>query len=98
MAMVLGAGLDGIRRELDPGEPVNQDTYKLSPEELEKLGDLALPHSLNQALDEFETDTTAAEVFGSDFHQTYLAYKRQEAHEYSTVVTDWETRKYLRMI
>ncbi|NMI02335.1 hypothetical protein, partial [Pseudonocardia acidicola] len=98
MAMVLGAGLDGIRRELDPGEPINQDTYQLSPEELEKLGDLALPHSLTQALDAFETDTTAIEVFGPDFHHTYLTYKRQEAHEYNAVVTDWETHKYLRMI
>jgi glutamine synthetase len=98
MAMVLGAGLEGIRRELDPGEPINQDTYKLSAEELEKLGDLALPSSLGAALDAFEADTLAAEVFGPEFHRTFLSYKRQEVHEYGAVVTDWETRKYLRMI
>jgi glutamine synthetase len=98
MAMVLGAGLDGIRRKLDPGEPLNQDTYKLSAEELEKLGAQPLPGSLGEALDAFETDTVAAEVFGQEFHHTFLTYGRQEVHEYGAVVTDWETRKYLRMI
>jgi glutamine synthetase len=98
MAMVLGAGLDGIRRELDPGEPLNQDTYKLSAEELDKLGDLALPASLGAALEEFESDPLAEEVFGQEFHRTFLDYKRQEVHEYGAVVTDWETHKYLRMI
>jgi glutamine synthetase len=98
MAIVLGAGLDGIRRGLDPGEPLNQDTYKLSAEELDKLGDLALPGSLGAALDAFEADTLAAEIFGHEFHRTFLAYKRQEVHEYGAVVTDWETGKYLRMI
>ena len=31
IAMVLAAGLDGIEKKLDPGEPLNVDTYKLDP-------------------------------------------------------------------
>jgi glutamine synthetase len=98
IAMVLAAGLDGIKRQLDPGEPINRDTYKLSEEELAQYGDLALPATLDDALDAFQTDDVALEVFGPTFHATYLAYKRQEAHEYRSVVTDWETRTYLQRI
>ena len=96
--MVLAAGLDGVKRQLDAGEPINRDTYKLTEEELAKYGNLALPATLDEALDEFETDEVAKDVFGGDFHATYLAYKRQEAHEYRSVVTDWETRTYLQRI
>jgi glutamine synthetase len=98
IAMVLAAGLDGIKRQLDAGEPINRDTYQLSEEELAVYGNLALPATLDEALDEFETDDVAKDVFGAEFHATYLAYKRQEAHEYRSVVTDWETRTYLQRL
>jgi glutamine synthetase len=98
IAMVLAAGLDGIKRQLDAGEPINRDTYKLTEEELATYGDLALPASLDDALDAFEADEVAKDVFGPEFHATYLAYKRQEAHEYRSVVTDWETRTYLQRL
>jgi glutamine synthetase len=96
--MVLAAGLDGIKRQLDAGEPINRDTYQLTDEELAAYGDLRLPATLDEALDDFESDEVAREVFGPAFHATYLAYKRQEAHEYRSVVTDWETRTYLQRI
>ena len=98
IAMVLAAGLDGIKRQLDAGEPINRDTYKLTEEELAGYGDLALPATLDDALDQFATDDVAKEVFGPAFHATYLAHKRREAHEYRSVVTDWETRTYLQRL
>lgn len=98
IAMVLAAGLDGIARQLDPGPPLNQDSYTMSAEQVATLGNLALPTSLSEALDAFESDQIARDTFGSDFHATYLAYKRQEAHQFSLVVTDWETSTYLQRV
>jgi glutamine synthetase len=98
IAMVLAAGLDGINNKLDAGEPINRDTYKMSAADLSPYGDLSLPKTLDEALDSFETDVLAKEVFGAEFHETYLRYKRQEAHEYRSVVTDYETRTLLQRV
>ena len=98
IAMVLAAGLNGIKHRLDAGAPINQDTYKMKGSELAQYGDLSLPATLDDALDEFESDVLAKEVFGAEFHETYLKYKRQEAHEYRSVVTDYETRTLMQRI
>ncbi len=98
IAMVLAAGLDGIKRSLDPGEPLNRDTYKLTEDELSTYGDISLPATLSEALDCFGDSKFAMETFGDDFHRTYLRYKRQEVREFNAVVTDWETRTYLQRI
>ena len=92
IALVLAAGLEGIRHKLEPGKPLNADTYKMSPEELAPWGDLSIPRTLDEAVDEFERDDLAREVFGAAFHATYVAHKRAESHEYRSVVTDYETR------
>jgi len=96
-AMVLAAGLEGIERELDAGEPINYDTYKTSPEQLEADGVHRLPQTLGAALDAFERDPLARDVFGPCFHADFLATKRAEWDEYNTVVGEWERQKYLRL-
>ncbi|OBF27561.1 hypothetical protein A5724_30470 [Mycobacterium sp. ACS1612] len=95
IAMALSAGLDGIENKLDPGEPLNVDTYKLDPAELR---DMALPNTFERALAAFESDDLAQRTFGKDFHRTFFDYMSRECHEYQSVVTDWETRTYLQRI
>ncbi len=95
-ALTLAAGLDGIRRELDPGPPVNFDTYKTSKAHLDANGVRRLPQTLGEAVDEFEADELAAEVLG-DLHATYVEVKRAEWLEYNTVVGEWEREKYLQL-
>lgn len=98
IGMVLAAGLEGIERRLDPGAPINSDMYKMTPEQLAPYGDIALPRTLDDALDQFAADPLARETFGEAFHATYLAYKRREAHEFRSVVTDYERGKYLQQL
>ncbi|TYB43986.1 hypothetical protein [Actinomadura chibensis] len=98
IGLILAAGLDGVAKKLDPGEPLNRDTYRMTTEELAGYGDLALPRSLEQALDQFEADGLAETVMGKEFHRTFLDYKRAECREYGSVVTDWETRNYLQRL
>lgn len=96
LAVTLAAGLDGVENKLDAGEPVNVDTYLLKSEDLPTTI-APLPHTFENALDEFEADELAAEALG-DFHATYLAHKRAECNQYRSVVTDWETATYLQRI
>jgi len=55
-AAILAAGLDGIKKKIDIGDPVEEDIYKLTPERRRQLGIKELPGSLKEALEELESD------------------------------------------
>jgi len=96
-AVTLAAGLDGIRRQLKPGEAVNYDTYSRSESALAAAGVHRLPGTLGAAVEAFRRDELMAEVLGPAVHAAYAAYKEAEWLEYNTVVGDWERRKYLEL-
>lgn len=97
LGVAIAAGLDGIRAGLDPGAPVNVDTYQTSRDELHAMGASRLPANLGEALDAFADDSLMEETFGKEFHSDYEIYKRAEWDEYNTVVDEWEVKKYLRL-
>jgi glutamine synthetase len=96
-ALTLAAGLEGIREELDPGDPVNADTYKIMEDPQVRDSLHRLPRTLGVAVDAFEADPLAREVLGDEFHATYVSYKRAEWETYNTIVTEWEREQYLRL-
>jgi glutamine synthetase len=76
-AAMLLAGIDGIRNEIDPGDPLDVDLYDLSPEEAANVEQV--PGSLDAVLDALEADhefLLAGDVFTSDLIETWLDYKR----------------------
>ncbi len=93
-AALIAAGLDGIERELDPGEPMNINLYDLSLEEIIAKNISILPQSLGAALDELEKDSIFVEAMGSDIVAEFLKVKRAEWGEYLRHVSDWEVKKY----
>jgi glutamine synthetase len=75
-AAMLCAGIDGIKNQIDPGEPLDVDIYDLSPEELSKIP--STPGSLEGALEALEKDhsfLTESGVFTQDFIETWISYK-----------------------
>ena len=75
-AAMLCAGIDGIKNQIDPGEPLDVDIYDLSPEELSKIP--STPGSLEGALEALEKDhsfLTETGVFTEDFIETWISYK-----------------------
>jgi glutamine synthetase len=96
-ALVLAAGLDGIRRELKPPDPMNNDTYKMSEQDLAGLGISRLPWTLGDAVTAFEESDFAQKVLGTELHAHYARLKREEWQEYNTVVSNWELDRYLRL-
>ncbi|MBE9161543.1 MULTISPECIES: type I glutamate--ammonia ligase [Microcoleaceae] len=75
-AAMLCAGIDGIKNQIDPGEPLDVDIYDLSPEELNKIP--STPGSLEGALEALEKDhsfLTETGVFTEEFIQTWISYK-----------------------
>jgi len=77
-AISLEAGLDGIERELDPGEPLNDDLYRRGKRELKAAGISLLPRTLLHALEAFEADPLSARAFGDFYKDVYLAHKQRE--------------------
>ncbi len=76
-AAMLMAGLDGVKRKLDPGKPVDKNFYELPEEELKKIK--VAPSSLGEALDELEKDhkfLLEGGVFTQDVIDTWIDYKR----------------------
>jgi glutamine synthetase len=77
---MLMAGLDGIERELDPGEPIDQNLYELPPEQLADIP--TVPTTLDEALDALEADhefLTKGGVFTDDLIQTYIEFRREQS-------------------
>lgn len=94
-AALIAAGLDGVERDLDPGEPRTENLYDLSGEELGEKGIDLLPHTLNQACDALEADSVICKALGTEFVQEYIEIKRQEWDNYNRHVSDWEVERYL---
>ncbi len=70
-AAILAAGLDGIKKKLDPGDPVDEDIYKLAPEKRRQLGVGELPGSLQEAIESLESDSEfLKDIFSSDMIDT----------------------------
>ena len=80
---LIHAGLDGVRRKLDPGEPVNVDPATLSDAERRKRGVARLPTTLGAALDELERDELLMEALGPLRRTAYLAVKRSEVASFA---------------
>ncbi len=75
-AAMLCAGIDGIKNQIDPGDPLDVDIYDLSPEELAKIP--STPGSLMDALKALEADhdfLTVGGVFTEDFIDNWITYK-----------------------
>lgn len=94
-ASILLAGLDGIKGNLEPPEPVEEDIYKMSEDERVKRGIATLPGNLWDALKELSTDICLQDGLGNRFFKKYLELKTKEWREFSTAVHEWERKRYL---
>jgi len=79
---VIAAALDGIERELDPGDPVNEDPGNLTDAEREERGIRRFPMTATEALDELERDTVLTGALGAGLGTEYLKVRRAEAAAY----------------
>jgi len=96
-AAIAAAGLDGIDRHLEPGEPLNINLYDLSSEEIHQRGIGLLPQSLSAAIDALAADEVIREGIGAELAAEFIRVKRMEWIEYSRHVSEWESQRYLEM-
>src|SRR4030067_1219757 len=92
-ACLLMAGLDGIKKKIDPGDQVDEDVYKLSPERRKALGIKELPTTLRDALDEMKSDEVVHQTRGNHISDAFIEYKTNDWNQYCLYVTPWEIMK-----
>ncbi|MDX7950808.1 type III glutamate--ammonia ligase [Lichenihabitans sp. Uapishka_5] len=86
-AVIIAAGLDGVRTEADPGRRSDIDMYQMGHTVTDAP---QLPLNLLDALRAFDRDETLKAMMGSDFSAAYLKMKHIEWQSYASHFTQWE--------
>jgi glutamine synthetase len=95
LAGVITAGLDGLRGNLDPGEPVDGDPGLLDRPERARRGIVPLPRSLSMALDALSSDSVLLEALGAPLARSYTAVRRGELVALRDLSDDEQARQHL---
>ena len=93
-AAAIAAGLDGIEKQLDSGEPWNVNLYNFSNAELTEKGIQTLPQSLKEAIDALKSDDVIKNALGV-LADEFINLKQMEWVEYMRHVSEWEIQRYL---
>jgi glutamine synthetase len=97
MAVLLKAGLDGIKNKLTPPAPVDRNIYVMSKEERIEEGIIDLPATLAQALDALKADEVIVSGLGEHIFEHFVEAKEIEWDMFRTVVHQWERDQYMSM-
>ena len=96
-AIMLKAGLEGIKNKVQPPDPIEEDVYDFDDRKLAEFYIQTLPASLEEAIKEFEANTVMKDTLGDYTFNVYLNAKKTEWDEYRLTVSQWELNRYLRM-
>ncbi|HXD66069.1 MAG TPA: type III glutamate--ammonia ligase [Solirubrobacteraceae bacterium] len=98
---MLAAGLDGIERGLDAGEPNSANLYTMSAQDREAAGIETLPANLLDATRELEVNEPLRKAFGTtrggDYVDYFIECKRREVQAAHEQITQWELDRYLQL-
>ena len=94
-AVILKAGLDGIKSELDLASPVDENLYEMSRSKLKSKDIKDLPSTLYTAIKALDEDTVIQSALGEHIYSQFRKNKIAEWNSYSAQITEWEIDNYL---
>lgn len=94
-AVMLKAGLDGIKRRLTLPDPVEESIFQFDASELRRRSIETLPSTLREAIDELHKDEVIQEALGEVIYENFIEAKMEEWSEYRRHVSPWEVERYL---
>ncbi|MDQ2743694.1 MAG: type I glutamate--ammonia ligase [Chloroflexota bacterium] len=97
-AVMLKAGLDGIKRHLPLPPPIEENLYHFDEERRRESGISTLPGSLIEAVQDLEHDQVIQEALGEHVFERFVEAKREEWDAYRIQVTPWELERYLPIL
>lgn len=94
-ALIIKAGLDGIRNRIEPPPSINKNIFAMTLQEREEHAIRALPGSLQEAIEALKADELMQETLGPHILPKYLQAKQTEWDQFRTAVHPWELDRYL---
>jgi glutamine synthetase len=95
LAVQLAAGLDGVRRRLEPPDTIDKNIWTLSVRERRRYKIQQLPRDLGEAITLLKRSAFVRDALGEHVFQYFIAAKEAEWQDYSAQVHEWETERYL---
>jgi glutamine synthetase len=95
MAVLLAAGLDGIKNKVAVPAPVDRNIYVMTKSEREKAGIVDLPATLAEALDNLKTNEVICNALGQHLLEHFIEAKEIEWDMFRTQVHQWERDQYM---
>jgi glutamine synthetase len=92
---MIAAGLDGVEKNLQLGDPVEESLFEMDAAQIAAHNIKELPGTLGEALDELEKDMVIRDALGDHVFNHFVDAKRAEWDEYRTQVSGWELERYL---
>ncbi|MYL33640.1 type I glutamate--ammonia ligase [Pontibacillus yanchengensis] len=90
LAVLIHAGLEGIRKEMDPGEAEYRNLYEVSDDSVPTL-----PTNLKEAINALRKDTVLMNALGEHTSCVFIEEKEEEWSDYSLQVSQWEIDHYM---
>ena len=97
-SVMLAAGLEGIEKEYEVPDPVEENVYAMTEEERKKRGIGSLPASLSEAIQLTEKSGLVRKALGDHVFDAFIENKKIEWDQYRTQVTEYELKKYLPIL
>lgn len=97
-AVMLAAGLDGIEKGIDPGDPLEKDTYAMGRWDIAEHGIETLPEDLGEALSHMRGSELVREVLGKHTFDSFLHVKDAQWYRFRRHVTAFELEGCIEMI
>ena len=98
LAVLLKAGLDGIKNKIMPPANIDENIQKMTQERRDELHVEELPRNLGDATAELEKDQFLIDVLGGELAKKIIKANKKEYKEYCMQVTDWEIAHYLHRL
>jgi len=97
-SVMLAAGLEGIEKEYQVPEPVEENVYEMSEDERARRGIIVLPASLLEAIQITEKSELVRKALGDHVFNAFIQNKKIEWNQYRSQVTEYELKKYLPIL
>jgi len=98
LAVILTAGLEGIKNKMVPEPSLDENIFRMTPEELEAKNIQALPATLQDAVALFAKDEVMKNALGSHITEKFIEAKTKEYDEYRLAVHAWELKRYMSLL
>jgi glutamine synthetase len=97
-SVMLAAGLEGIEKEYELTDPVEENVFEMSSQEREQRGISILPMNLFEAINLTEESKLVRKALGGHVFDSFIKNKKIEWDRYRTQVTEYELKRYLPIL